>query len=425
MSCMTVTEDVRSRLASAHDMNASLNCFITIDDDGALAAAAAADQRRADNDSLGPFDGAVIAVKDNVDTAGLLTTFGSKMYSARVPEHDAAAISRLRAAGAIVLGKTNMTELACGTTGVNEHFGTCRNPGDTLRYPGGSSSGSAAAVAAGIVDYAIGSDTGCSIRHPASVCGVVGLKPTYDRVSRMGVSVCAERLDHVGPIASSVTAAASMLRAMQEPGNDDPEQLIGIPSEGRKVALLTGEHMEACAHDVQLAFADVGDMLRRCGFEVGEIDLEIDLAGIDDAANDLGADLFRLYGDDIAAAGPGGVGEELLEWNRMYIDVDDVRYQRALEIQASVTNHALVAMDGWDAVVCPTTRVGAGLFSETADEDRRLRMGNCSLWNMTGQPSITIPHGTSTVHMPLGVMITGHHHADAVVLQIAKRLESV
>jgi len=401
-----------------------MNCFITIDDDGALAAAEAADERRNSGESRGPFDGAVVAVKDNLDTAGLPTTFGSKMYAGRVPEHDATAVKRLREAGAIVLGKTNMTEMACGTTGVNEHFGNCHNPLDSLRYPGGSSAGSAAAVGAGIVDFAIGTDTGCSIRHPASVCGVVGLKPTYDRVSRGGVSVCAERLDHVGPIASTVAGAAATLLALQEPQHDDPARLIGA-KDTRRVALLGGEFLEACAPDVQRAFANASELLRRCGFDVGSLDLELDLAEIDDAANDLGADLFRLYGDDIAAAGAGGVGAELDGWNRLYVDVDEVRYQRALDLQEAATSHVRAAMDGWDAAVCPTTRVGAGLLSEEAQEDRRMRMGNCSLWNMTGQPSITIPHGSSDAGMPLGLMISGHHDADAVVLQIAATVEAV
>ncbi|MEM7143112.1 MAG: amidase [Actinomycetota bacterium] len=401
-----------------------LNAFITLDHDGALAAARAADERRANGTTLGPLDGVPIAVKDNLDTAGLRTTLGLGVYADSVPETDAEVVRRLRAAGMVIVGKTNMTELACGTVGVNEHFGDTCHPSDDHRYPGGSSSGSAAIVATNLVNDAIGTDTGGSIRHPAAACGRTGLKPTYGRVSNHGVSVCARTMDHVGPICFSATHAADLLAVIQRDGLDDPTALVGQPVTGARVSVLTGEFLDACDTDVVDGFEPAIVAFEALGVTIDELDLGVDLRAIDDeVANPLGADLFVEYGELITEAGPHAIGRELWEWYTLYQAIDDGARRTALAEQRRLTRLVTAAMADVDVVICPTTRTGVRTFAEGRAADRFERVGNLALWDVTGQPSITVPFGTDANGNDLGLLITGHRGADAQVLQIADAFE--
>ena len=420
--------------AIEHD---EFNAFITIDREGALAARSDSLARRQAGRALGPLDGVPVAIKDCIDTAGLRTTIGSGMYADRVPNTDATVVRRLKAAGVIIVGKTNCTELCCGTTGANAWFGDVMNPHDTTRYTGGSSSGSAAAVAAGLVPMAIGTDTSCSIRHPAAACGVVGFKPTFGRVSTEGVSVCATPLDHVGPIARSVDDAATLLAAMQSDGWDDPTEPARSINEldGLRIGILQGPFYDLCEPDVQAAFDDAIDVLRRRPWHVEPVDLGLDLETIDHEANLLCADLVTVYGADVAAAPAGVVGDELRFWFDAVADVDTDRYAEALAVRDRVTIAVEAAFDTWDVLLCPTIRKGAGLLAEAAAEDRMPRMGNCSLWDMTGQPSLTVPLGgmvdghagpsrRDRNGMPLGLLINTRRDADALALQMGRIAES-
>lgn len=413
------------------------NCFITIDRAGALEARSASLARRRDGLTLGVLDGVPIGIKDCIDTADLRTTIGSRMFAERVPTEDADVVRRLRAAGMVVVGKTNCTELCCGTTGANTWFGDVSNPHDPTRYSGGSSSGSAAAVAAGLVPVALGTDTSCSIRHPAAACGVVGFKPTFDRVSTRGVSVCARPLDHVGPIARSVSAAATVLNVIQQDGWDDPTMPARSISEidRLRIGVLQGPFLELCEPDVQAAFADALEVLKMRPWTVSEVDLGLDLEAIDDEANLLCADISRVYGNEIGSAAEGVVGPELTQWVDLVASVDELRYEQALAVRQEVAGLVEDVFDEFDVLVCPTIRKGAGLLSEAADEDRSPRMGNCSLWNMTGQPSLTVPLGgmidgrTGPTRrdrngMPLGLLINTKRGADALALQVGQIIES-
>lgn len=420
-------ERVEVSLRAAEDDALGVNAFITVDRVGALEAADAADRRAAAGRSLGPLDGVPVAVKDSLDTAGLRTTFGSGMYDTRTPEVDAGALRRLRAGGAVIIGKTNMTELACGTFGHNEWFGPVRNPHDVTRYPGGSSSGSAAAVAAGIVDHAVGSDTSCSIRHPAAVCGIVGLKPTFDRVSAVGNCVCSGYLDHVGPMGVDVHAVADLLAVMQEPGVDDPrlpgdealDSLLGR----RRIGVLGGSFVDECADDVVAAAqAGIGG-LGRLGHELVDVDLGLDLLAMDELANVLCADMIDAYGADVDAAPPGRVSESVRSWFAIFGEGAD-RYDEALAARDAARRQIdrIMIADSLDVLVCPTSRVGAGLLAD-ADEDRQLRMGNMSIWDMTGQPSLTVPWGHADTGMPLGLLLNGRHGDDRLLLMMGRQLE--
>jgi aspartyl-tRNA(Asn)/glutamyl-tRNA(Gln) amidotransferase subunit A len=210
----TSVELVTGALERAHDCQPKLNAFITFMDGQALDRARTLDDEVARGRIRGPLHGIPVAVKDNLLTAGVRTTNGTRIFEDYVPERSAAAVEKLESAGAVIIGKTNLHELAYGITSNNPHYGPVRNPHDRERVPGGSSGGSGAAVAAGVIPVALGSDTGGSIRIPASFCGCFGLKPTYGRVDKTGCQPLGLTLDHVGPLAATVQDAALTMQAL-------------------------------------------------------------------------------------------------------------------------------------------------------------------------------------------------------------------
>ncbi|HEX9899218.1 MAG TPA: amidase, partial [Candidatus Methylomirabilis sp.] len=219
---LSPVELTRAYLDRIRRLDGDLLAYITVLQDEALAAAAAAEREIARGEDRGPLHGIPIALKDLVMTRGVRTTCGSRILRDWVPDTDATVARRLADAGAVLLGKLNMHEFAYGPTGVNPHYGTSRNPWDRHRIPGGSSSGSGVAVAAGLCAGALGTDTGGSVRIPAALCGIVGLKPTYGRVSRAGVVPLAWSLDHVGPMTRTVTDAALLLQVLAGRDPADP-----------------------------------------------------------------------------------------------------------------------------------------------------------------------------------------------------------
>ena len=420
---MSVADRI-ARVLDTIEGTASDRAFITVDRVGAMAAAHAADERRAAGVSLGPLDGEPVVVKDNLDTAGLRTTLGLGIHRDRVPAVDADVVRRLRTGGAVIVGKTNLTELACGTVGVNVHYGDVANPHHPDRYAGGSSSGSAAAIAAGVVDHAIGTDTGGSIRHPAAVCGIVGLKPTFGRTSNAGVSVCARSMDHVGPMSASSADAADLLAVIQVDGPDDPRSLLATPLTGTRVAILTGEFLDACDADVVAAFEPAVALLESLGCEIDELDLGLDLRAVDDeVANLLGADLVDEYGDLLTRAGRAAVGPELWGWYDRYEQVGDDARARAAEEQRRLRRRVSAAIADVDVAVAPTTRTRTGTIAQGQAADRFDRVGNLALWDVTGHPSLTVPFGTDAHGLPLGLLVNGHLDADARVLQVGHAVE--
>lgn len=231
----------RAFLDRIESLNPTLNAFLYVDHEGALAAAAAVDQAKAAGETLGPLAGVPVAVKDNLCTRGVPTTCASKILGGYVPPYDAHVIEALRRAGAVIVGKTNLDEFAMGSSNENSAFGNVRNPWDVDCAPGGSSGGSAAAIAAGLASLALGSDTGGSVRQPGAFCGVNAFKPTYGRVSRFGLIAFASSLDQVGPMARSVREAAAMLEVIA--GHD--------ARDATSANQPLGAYVDACGRDIQ------------------------------------------------------------------------------------------------------------------------------------------------------------------------------
>src|SRR5687768_12371662 len=236
---VSAVEICRQALARIDRVNPALNAFNTVCHDRALARAAQVDASRAAGEAPGPLAGVPVAVKDNICTRGLRTTASSRILATYTPPYDATVVTRLEAAGAVVVGKTNCDEFAMGSSNENSAFGPVRNPWNLETTPGGSSGGSAAAVAAQCVPLALGSDTGGSIRQPASFCGVVGLKPTYGRVSRYGLLAFASSLDQIGPFTRSVNDAAVALSALS--GRDSMDSTSSDEAVPDFAAALTGD----------------------------------------------------------------------------------------------------------------------------------------------------------------------------------------
>jgi len=408
------------------------NSFVVVDRAGAEKAAKASDLRFAERSLLGPLDGETVAIKDNIDTAGLRTTLGSRAYSERVPIADARVVELIRDAGGVIIGKTHLTELCLGTTGRNAWLGDALHPMNPDRYPGGSSSGSAIAVASGFVRFALGTDTGGSIRHPSAACGIVGLKPTFGRVSTSGVPVTYASMDHVGPMAKTVHDAAVLLDVISDL---DPAEStaagLNDSVEGLRVGVLGGDFVDACDDDVRSAFDQAVDVLRGLGCHVGPVMLDVDLAGLDAASDAFGRDFAELHTDLLVGEPDSGgsrtradqQADEVQMWLRVYSDITDADYEAAQNLQRSVTSLVNEVMAEWDVLVCPSIRVAAGSWDRADTEDRLDRVGNLVLWDITGQPSLTLPCGWSQDGMPLGLLINGRFGEDAVVLRLGAAVE--
>lgn len=400
------------------------NAFVHVDLEGFDAAKTATAERAAAGALRSPIDGVAIAVKDNMDVAGMPTGNGSSLFDDDpVAVSDARVVGRLRAAGAAILGKTHMTELACGTSGRNHHLGDALNPVNPEHHPGGSSSGSAIAVAAGLTPIALGSDTGGSIRVPAAACGVVGLKPSFGRVSNVGMSVGARNLDHLGPITSSVPLAAQTLVHVQNPGWPDTSVDPTFTPE-LKVAVLTGAFLDHCDSDVVASFEQGVRLIEKLCYSVTEVDLGIDLAAADEHANVLGRDLFDVQGARIAAASEGTLGPEFSEWVELYKTISDDDYAAALAEQRRVMAVVAEQQKTVDVLLCPTLRGGASPRASVDDEPRSRRTGNVALFNLTGQPSLTVPFGTASNGLPLGMLLTGRSGEDEIVLTLGTAFEA-
>lgn len=432
-------ELVEESLRRISALNPKLNAFITVMEESAREAARLADQELARGSDRSPLLGIPIAVKDVFATRGVRTTAGSKLFAEHIPEHDAAVVERLAAAGAVLVGKNNLHELAYGITSNNPHFGAVHNPHNPGRIPGGSSGGSGAAVAAGMVFGAMGSDTGGSIRIPASYCGVVGLKPTYGRVSRFGVLPLAFSLDHIGPLTRSVRDAAVVLSAIAgyDPRDgSSSRRAVEDYDPGAVSASLAGVRLGIPVNfgldGVSPAVAEAVRGAVRLAGDLGAGIVEVRLPDMD-AINAIGrvillaeaSAVFTRHLDD-----RGSFGEDvfaLLQQGRLIAATDYVNAQRLRSLKREEFR---AVWRGADALITPATPIAAPGIGETTVEvggrQEDVRLASTRLvrgFNVLGLPAISIPCGKDAAGLPLGIEIIAPPFQEARLLRIAAVLE--
>jgi aspartyl-tRNA(Asn)/glutamyl-tRNA(Gln) amidotransferase subunit A len=405
-----------------------LNAFITVMADSARAAAAAADREIATGAWRGPLHGIPISIKDLIDIEGLATTAGSKVRAQHRATADAPVVTRLRNAGAIVVGKTNLHEFAFGTTSEDSAFGPVRNPHDPARSAGGSSGGAAAAIVTGMCHASVGTDTGGSVRIPAAACGVVGFKPTYDRIPCDGVVPLSTLLDHVGPLTLTVRDAWLMYQVMR--GNPRPGSLLETPLAGRRLGVLHRYFVERLEDEVEPVFAAALDSLSRAGAELVDVDIP--------HADDIQPIYLHIVLPEAAVyhaatleARPEDYTPNVrirLEMGRYVLAEDYLRALRGREVLRAEVQRALAHVD---ALALPTLPIAAPLIGATTvtiggtqEPLRNAMLRLTQPFNLTGNPAITIPCGQTTAGLPCGLQLVGGHTASATLFQLAAACEA-
>ena len=430
-------ELTRLYLSRIERLNPKLNAFITVSSESALAEARAAERELLRGRQRGALHGIPIALKDNIYTRNLRTTMGSLILRDFVPSEDATVVRRLRRAGAIVLGKTNLHEFAYGVTSENPHYGAVRNPWKTDRISGGSSGGSAVAVAAGLCPAAIGSDTGGSIRIPSGLCGVVGFKPTFGRVSVHGVFPLAASFDHVGPIARSAVDAALLLECIAGRDPLDPTSLARSEKSfrsalSRKRVRLgrPKEHFWVTVDSEvrRITETAVGDFVKS-GAELKEISLPTVVAGTEAANLIAVVEAMQLHGrQGYFPAHASEYGADVRGRLEQGGNVRAIDYLSAQEVMRRARDEAEAVLNGVDAIVIPTSPIGAPpMGSEpvrVGDVEMPLRtalVDRNRFGNFTGLPAISVPCGITQDGLPVAVQFIGRRFADAHLLAIAQR----
>lgn len=417
-----------------------LNSFITVVADRALERAKWAEEqlaqvRRGLLDALGPLHGIPIALKDLYQTKSIRTTIGARFQQDYVPDEDAFTVQKLEQAGAVILGKTNMHEIALGLTNVNPHFGACRNPWALDRIPGGSSGGSGAALAANLCMGSLGSDTGGSIRVPASLCGIVGLKPTYGRVSLRGVFPLSWNLDHAGPMARIAADVALLLQVIAGYDPNDPycidmpvpNYLQNLPGgiAGWRFALVEGDYFQKTTPEIHDAVNQAAQVIPQLGANVESVNVD-DLISSSARASGL------MVISDAAA-----VHEHRLQ-NTPHIFGDDVRERLQAGAAVPSTDYILARraqivnrwefvrfFESFDMIILPTTPIVASpIDGSDALEQARLLTRYTSPFNLTGLPAISLPCGFTAEGLPIGLQLIARPWAEERLLQAAFAYES-
>jgi len=377
--------------------------------------------------------GIPIAVKDLFDTAGVRTTAGSKFFTNNIPEKDAFVIEKLKEAGAIIIGKTNTHEIALGVTGNNPHFGTARNPWDITRIPGGSSSGSAIAVATDMALGALGTDTGGSIRIPASLCGVVGFKPTYGRVSLRGVFPLSWNLDHVGPLTKTVEDAALLLQVISVYDPIDPASIKMLMGDylghlmddikGRKIALGTGEYIESADPEVLGTVREAANVFESFRCRIQEVDVswmrEAALANKTMTQADGAAVHRERLGEH-----PDWFGEDIRRRLEDGAKTSSTDYALARRTQAEVRKRCEQFFESHDVLILPTTPIAAPTIEGHDAVEQAARLTRFTApFNLAGLPALSVPCGFTMDGLPIGLQIISRAWADAKVLNAGNAFE--
>ena len=432
------TEEVFETIAHEDD---TINSFVTLFQEQALQASEAADHMLRAGQDLGPLHGVPVNVKDIFATKGIRTTAGSKILSDWIPDEDATVITRLRQAGAVLVGKTNMHEFAFGVTTENPFYGDTRNPWDPERVPGGSSGGSGASVAAGMGYASLGTDTGGSVRIPAALCGIVGLKPTYGRVSRYGVVPLAWSLDHVGPLTRTVEDAAIVLQAIAGYDARDPASSrrsvpdyaagLGEPVERLTIGVPADPFWDPIQPEVETAVRAAIGVIG--GFDVQVVEVEFPRADLLPSLQPIILSEAAAYhhrwlqGPEAADYSPR-IKTGLLQGAVMPA-LDYVTAQRG---RAALRSDAQELFRRVDALVMPTLPVVAPKIGESRTdaggvelETTRALTRNMSPFNLLGFPALTVPCGFDSQELPVGLQIAGRPFEEALVLRLGHAYQQV
>ena len=453
-SAREVTEEA---LAAVAARDGEIHAFLEVLGDNALAEAAKVDAAVAEGRDPGPLAGVPVALKDNLCTRGIPTTCGSKILEGWRPPYDATVVQLLRAAGAIALGKTNMDEFAMGSSTENSAFGPTRNPRRGDKVPGGSSGGSAAAVAAGFTPLALGSDTGGSIRQPAALCGVVGLKPTYGRVSRYGLVAFASSLDQIGPFATTVEDAALLYDVLAQHDPYDTTSLrreapstldvVGAGVDGVRIGLCP-DLIEGCAPDVRARVYEAAEALAAAGGKVEEISVPEFGFGLSAyyiiAPAEASSNLarydgvrygLRVEGDDAAAMNTAtrtaGFGDEVKRRIMLgtyalsagYYDAYYAQAQRVRTLVVQAFERAYASVDVLLGATAPTTAFSLG---DKVNDPMAMYMNDiCTIpSNLAGHPAVSVPFGVGDDGLPVGVQVLAPALAERLLFQVAGAVEA-
>jgi aspartyl-tRNA(Asn)/glutamyl-tRNA(Gln) amidotransferase subunit A len=416
------TDIVRECLDHIERLNPTLNAFITVTPDSALGEAQEAEKEIRSAHWRGPLHGIPIGLKDLIDTAGVGTTAASAIFRDRLPVEDADVVKKLRAAGAVFIGKQNLHEFAYGGSSVISHFGTVRNPLNPEFIAGGSSGGSAAAVASGMCFAAIGTDTAGSIRLPASLCGVVGFKPTYGLVSTRGIVPLSTSLDHAGPITRTVEDAVLVMNAITN-GPPRFRDSLKTPPAHLKLGIPRRHFYENVDPQILAAVERAVDSLKEQGATAHEIELPID--------EDRTVFLFEshAYHRDKIAGTPELYHPETLRRVRNGAEISNADYQRALAQLQRLRREIVEQLSEVDVIVTPTTPALTPQISELTEDISRLRpaeillLRNTRPINVWGLPAISVPCGFTSEGMPIGLQIAAAPGEDKKVLQAAHIFE--
>ncbi len=429
----------RAYLERIERLNPRLNAYITVTADLAEAQARRADAEIGAGAYRGPLHGVPVGIKDLFDVEGVPTTFGSKILRDSLASRDALVVARLKQAGAVILGKHNLHEFAFGITSENPHFGAVRNPWNTHHIPGGSSGGTAAAVAASLCAAGMGSDTGASIRAPASFCGVVGLKPTYGRVSRRGALPLAWSLDHAGPLARSVADCAAMLQAIAGYDADDPGSAdVAVPDfsahlnagiDGLRVGVPRDYFFELVEPDVERLVREALRVIEGLGARAEEISLP-HVVHAQVAGNVIMSTEAAVWHATWLRERPGDYGADVLSRIRGGQLIRAVDYLASQQVRTLIQDDFRQAFEGVDVVIAPTVPLVAPPIGHTLEPRGVLNLPARSIanratvpCNLTGMPAISVPCGFSA-GLPVGLQIMGAAFAEARVLQVAAAYEA-
>ncbi len=455
---VSVEEAVRAALAAIGEKEEAVNSFVTVDEEGALAKAKQVQEKIDAGELTGPLAGVPVAIKDNMCTEGLLTTCSSKILYNFLPTYSAEAVKKLEEAGAVIIGKTNMDEFAMGSTTETSAYGTTKNPWNTAHVPGGSSGGSCAAVAAEEVPFALGSDTGGSIRQPSSFCGVTGIKPTYGTVSRYGLIAYGSSLDQIGPIAKDVTDCATILEAIASYDKKDSTSVqredyhftdaLRDDVRGLKIGIPRDYFGDGLDAEVKDAVLGVAAKLKEKGAEVEEFDLGLVKYAIPAyyviACAEASSNLARFDGVKYgyrAAEYDGlhnmykksrseGFGAEvkrriMLGSFVLSSGYYDAYYLKALRVKALIKKAFDDAFAKYDVILAPAAPTTAPKIGESLSNPIQMYLGDIYTIsaNLAGLPGISFPCGTDSKGLPIGAQLLGNCFEEKTIIRAAYSFE--